>query len=69
MHHPKPDIDRLYVKRKDGGRCLLRFEAAYKQKYLMIFMCVSPCIFVVLIEIIPTNAQIPVLFSINSSFI
>jgi len=24
MHHPKADIDRLYVKRKGGGRGLLQ---------------------------------------------
>ena len=30
MHHPKADIDRLYVKRKEGGRRLLLVEAAYK---------------------------------------
>jgi hypothetical protein len=30
VHHPKADIDRLYVKRKEGGRGLIQFEAAYK---------------------------------------
>ena len=30
MHHRKPDIDRLYVKRKEGGRGLVQVEAAYK---------------------------------------
>jgi hypothetical protein len=30
MHHPKADIDRLYVKRKEGGRGLVQVEAAYK---------------------------------------
>jgi len=30
MHHPKTDIDRLYVKRKEGGRGLLQIEAIYK---------------------------------------
>ena len=30
MHHPKADIDRLYVKRKKGGRGLVQVEAAYK---------------------------------------
>jgi hypothetical protein len=29
MHHPKADIDRLYVKR-NGGRGLAQIEAAYK---------------------------------------
>ena len=30
MHHPKADIDRLYVKRKEGGRGLMQVETAYK---------------------------------------
>jgi hypothetical protein len=30
MHHPKADIDRLYVKRKEGGRGMVQAEAAYK---------------------------------------
>jgi len=30
MHHSKADIDRLYVKRKEGGRGLVQIEAAYK---------------------------------------
>ena len=30
MHHPKADIDRLYVKRKERGRGLVQMEAAYK---------------------------------------
>jgi hypothetical protein len=30
MHHPKADTDRLYVKRKGGGRGLVQAEAAYK---------------------------------------
>jgi hypothetical protein len=30
MHHPKADIDRLYVKRKEGGKGLSQIEAAYK---------------------------------------
>ena len=28
-HHPKADVDRLYVPRKQGGRGLLQLEAAY----------------------------------------
>jgi hypothetical protein len=28
MHHPKADIDRLYTKRKGGGRDLSQIEAA-----------------------------------------
>ena len=30
MHHPKADTDRLYIKRKGGGRRLVQVEAAYK---------------------------------------
>jgi len=30
MHQPKADIDRLYVKRKEGGRGLVQTEAPYK---------------------------------------
>jgi hypothetical protein len=30
VHHPKADIDRLYVKRKEGERGLVQVEAAYK---------------------------------------
>jgi hypothetical protein len=29
QHHPKADIDRLYVPRKDGGRGLMQIEEAY----------------------------------------
>jgi hypothetical protein len=29
-HHPKADINRLYVKRKEGGRGQVQVEAAYK---------------------------------------
>jgi hypothetical protein len=29
QHHPKADIDRLYVPRKDGGRGLMQIEGAY----------------------------------------
>jgi len=36
MHHPKPDIDRLYVKRKEGGRGLVQVEAAYKAEIINI---------------------------------
>jgi hypothetical protein len=35
MHHPKADIDRLYVKRK-GGRGLVQVKAAYKAKIINI---------------------------------
>jgi hypothetical protein len=30
VHHPKADIDRLYVKRKEERRGLVQVEAAYK---------------------------------------
>ena len=36
MHHPKADIDRLYVKRKEGGRGLVQIEAAYKAEIVKI---------------------------------
>ena len=29
QHHPKADVDRLYVHRKQGGMGLMQFEAAY----------------------------------------
>ena len=36
MHHPRTDIDRLYVKRKGGGRGrdLLQIEVAYKAEII-----------------------------------
>jgi len=36
MHHPKADIDRLYVKRKEGRRGLVQIEAAYKAEIISI---------------------------------
>ena len=36
MRHPKADIDRLYVKRKGGGRGLMQVEAAYKAEIINI---------------------------------
>ena len=36
MHHQKTDIDRLYVKRKDGGRGLVQVEAACKAEIINI---------------------------------
>ena len=30
MHHPKADVDRLYLPRAQGGRGLIQFELAYK---------------------------------------
>jgi uncharacterized membrane protein YgaE (UPF0421/DUF939 family) len=35
-HHPKADKDRLYVKRKEGGRGLVQIESAYKTKIINI---------------------------------
>jgi hypothetical protein len=29
QHHPKADVDRLYVPRKQGGRGLVQIEAAH----------------------------------------
>jgi hypothetical protein len=36
MHHPKADIDGLYVKRKEGRRGLIQVEAAYKAEIINI---------------------------------
>jgi hypothetical protein len=36
MHHPKADIDRLYAKRKEGGRGLVQVGAAYKAEIINI---------------------------------
>jgi hypothetical protein len=36
MHHPKTDIDRLYVKRKGRGRGLSQIEAPCKIKIINI---------------------------------
>jgi hypothetical protein len=34
MHHPKADIERLYVKRREVGRGLVQVEAAYKREII-----------------------------------
>jgi hypothetical protein len=34
MHHPKVDTDRLYVKRKGGGKGLLQIEVTYKTEVI-----------------------------------
>jgi DNA-directed RNA polymerase subunit L len=34
MHHPKADIDRLYVKTKEGGRGLVQVKVAYKTEII-----------------------------------
>ena len=36
MHHPKAEIDRLYVKGKEGGRGLVQIEVAYKAEIINI---------------------------------
>ena len=36
MHHPKADIGRLYVKRKEGGRGLVQIGVAYKAEIITI---------------------------------
>ena len=36
MHHPKADIDRLHVKRKEGRRGLVQVKAAYKAEIIII---------------------------------
>jgi hypothetical protein len=36
MHHPKADIGRLYIKRKEGRRGLSQIEAAYKTDIITI---------------------------------
>ena len=36
MHRRKADKDRLYVKRKEGGRGLLQIEATYKAEVISI---------------------------------
>ena len=30
MHHPKADMDRMYLPRNEGGRGLIQLETAYK---------------------------------------
>ena len=41
MHHLKADADRLCVKRKEGGRGLMQFEAAYKAEIINIADCLN----------------------------
>ena len=41
MHHPKADIDRLYVKRKEGGRAPVQVEAAYKAEITNTAECLN----------------------------
>jgi hypothetical protein len=35
-HHPRSKIDRQYIKRKDGGRGLVKVEVAYKAEIINI---------------------------------
>ena len=30
MHHPKADVERVYLARKEGGRGLIQLECTYK---------------------------------------
>jgi hypothetical protein len=41
QHHPKADIDRLYVPRKDGGRILMQIEGAYMAEVITLKECVE----------------------------
>jgi len=41
MPHPKADTDRLYVKRKEGGRGLVQNEAAYRAEIINIAECLN----------------------------
>jgi len=41
LNHPKTDIDRLYVKRKEGGKGLVQVEAAYKAEITGIAECLN----------------------------
>jgi fructose-1,6-bisphosphatase/sedoheptulose 1,7-bisphosphatase-like protein len=41
MHHPKADMDRLYVKSKEGGRGMVKIEAAYKAEIINIAECLN----------------------------
>jgi hypothetical protein len=36
MHHPKADINRIYVEMKGGGRGLLQTEVTYKAEMVNI---------------------------------
>jgi hypothetical protein len=41
VHHSKADIERPYVKRKEGGRRLIQVEAAYKAEKTNIAECLN----------------------------
>ena len=40
--HPKSDMDRLYIKRKEGGRCLMRVERCFREEEKRLGFCVLP---------------------------
>jgi hypothetical protein len=42
MHHPKADICRLYGRRKEAGRCLLKTETTYLAQIINIAECMNP---------------------------
>ena len=33
MHHPRAGVDRLYIKRKDGGRGLLELQSLHHRVF------------------------------------
>ena len=39
--HPKSDVDRLYIKRKEGGRCLMSVERCVKEEENNLVFCVA----------------------------
>jgi len=43
MHHPKADIDRLYVKRKGEGRDLLQIEVTCKAEIIVAEYLYTKC--------------------------
>ena len=41
MHHPKSNIDRLYLQRNNGGRRLIHLETFYKSSTIGLFHYLS----------------------------
>ena len=41
QHHPKADVDRLYVPREQGGRGLMQLEAAHAVEIAKLMECVD----------------------------
>jgi hypothetical protein len=41
LHHPKADVDRLYVKKQEGASALSQIEAAYKTEIINIAECLN----------------------------